>query len=509
VDLVAIHGILEADADRAWSRGATPQSWLSQPDLLPSTIDHLAVWAYRYSVLPVPTREGGLRAHLGRTANALGRLLAGISSGSAPITPKSASTGDTPGAHNSPGVSTPSGERPLILIGHGYGGLVAMKTLILNAAIRDRCIGIICLGSPFRPVDVENNIASTLPIMPEESLNYQNMLDEFEVLLELLAEWRTTPGAQTVPVRCFYETEPSRDRNNVMRFTVPKQAAVLNDLNAMSFALDDVDHQSMNKFKGQDDHNYELMVDVLQGLVNNAYPALLIQAIRHHNVDYATKIVDLHKSSFATNESLNSALIEAVEIGEEQILQQILNANVRVNSILDRHSQESLLFFAVRSMSNKKLEIVRRLLEKGADVSMLNHNGKSPITVAEEVGDEAVVHLLELRPLLLGPVVKRQKYDWIGAPRMKMNDFGCTKNIYAKIADVYEIQGEERTYLRNPSVHDLIYEHGPRHLMNRERAKDVESGPRKFRWIHLPANNVSVSPVEVDANYRSLSGSRT
>jgi hypothetical protein len=55
---------------------------------------------------------------------------------------------------------------------------------------------------------------------------------------------------------------------------------------------------------------------------------------------------------------------------------------------------------------------------------------------------------------------------------------------------VYEFAGRERTFLRSPSCYDLIYEHGPRHLMNRATSKETEKGEKKFRWLHLPANNL-------------------
>jgi hypothetical protein len=415
---------------------------------------------------------------------------------------------NTPGAKNVPGITIAPGERPLMLIAHGYGGLVALKTLILNQAVKERCIGVLCLGTPFRPVDVDNNIISTLPIMPNESSSPEDLLDELEVLPELLAEWRALPGNNSVPIRCFYETDKSRDRNGIVRFTVPKQSAVLDDLNVMSFALDDVDHQTMNKFSGSDDPNYELMVDVLQGLVSNAYPAMLIQAIRNRNLEYAKQIVEQHRSTFSTNEALNPVLIEAVESGESEILQIMLNANVRVNTVVDSDEQETLLFLAVRSSSSRKLDIVRRLLEKGADVAVLNKDSKSPLMLAEELHDDVLAHLLANRPLILGPVARRRTDDWIDVPHKHVNDYGCLRKIYARIADVYDFNGEERTYLQNPSINDLIYERGPRYIMNRERARDGEQaigGYRKFRWIHLPANNLTWMKDIIQRSYRERS----
>jgi ankyrin repeat protein len=288
------------------------------------------------------------------------------------------------------------------------------------------------------------------------------------------------------------------------RFIVPKEAAVLNDPNAMSFALDDVNHANMNKFLGPDDHNYELTRDVIFGLVEHAYPFLLTQAILNGDAEYCQKIVSAHSDSFATNESLSDALRAAVTTSQSNILQMLLDANIRVNALLDDYGDTALIL-AVRSEASNRNVVVLQLLEKGADKDVLNANQKSAVDYAMDTNDVDLQRMLQDGPLLVGPVLKRATFDLISQPQMNIRDYNCTRNIYAKVADVYEVRDRERTFLRTPSVYDLIYEYGPRMLMNRERSKETEMGTKKFRWLHLPANNVRYSTSSVASAYSSSS----
>jgi Ankyrin repeats (3 copies) len=375
---------------------------------------------------------------------------------------------------------------------------VVLKTLV-DDVVCVRTIGLVCLGTPFRPVNVPNSIADALPVSARSSsMSHSTLTDEFDALPELLAEFRNAPRTKDVPIRCFYETDPVHGR-----IIVPKQAAVLDDPNAMSFALDDVDHYTINKFQSPLDHNYELVCDVLLGVVDNAYAAILTQAILNHDSTLTKAIITANRHSFATNDRVAEALGAAVTLGQESIVRLLLDANVRVNAHLNG-AKNTALIEAVRSTNRDKIKIVRQLLEKGADVTPLNAENKSALDYATENGDEDVVKLLENRPLIVGPPVRKLTVpgDRIMAPRMLINDYDCTKSYLATVADVFVIAGNEKTFRRSPSVHDLIYEHGPRHLMNRATSRETEHGVRKYRWLHLPANNLTWVKDLIRRTYR-------
>jgi hypothetical protein len=201
VELVAIHGTFDTDPSRTWthsslgeaalSQGAEAAAaagvnWLADDFMLPSQVSHMRILSFMYDRSPVSARDGGLQQHLASTAAGLRRVLQ---------------------EH-----TITQSTRPLLFVGHGYGGLVALKSLI-DPLLRNRCIGVVCLGTPFRPVDMDSAIAKTLPIAGvTESADAAQplavLIEEFDALPMLLADFRDAPGTAAVPIRCFYETEP-------------------------------------------------------------------------------------------------------------------------------------------------------------------------------------------------------------------------------------------------------------------------------------------------------------
>ena len=195
LELVAIHGAFDPDPSHTWtyaSPGGAPQTagaasgvnWLADDAMLPSQVSHLRSWAFSYDQSPVSARDGGLEQHHARTAAGLRTVL------------EDRILADS--------------TRPVLFVGHGYGGLVALKSLI-DPLLRGRCAGVICLGTPFRPVDMDNGIMDTLPIAGRGSVQtLAGLADEFDTLPALLADFRDAPGTSAVPIRCFFETEPLR-----------------------------------------------------------------------------------------------------------------------------------------------------------------------------------------------------------------------------------------------------------------------------------------------------------
>jgi hypothetical protein len=268
LDLVAIHGILDHDPKKAWTRTIPPSrtvkeervvSWLSDDGMLSLQISNLRIWSFGYNVDPL---KGGLKSHIETTTSYLKKLL-----------------------HEK---ILDVSNRPIIFLAHGYGGLLAFKA-VMEPGICDRTIGIVCLGTAFRGVEMENGITETLPIPGRSAAVISAALEDD--LPELLSDFRSARGTYRLPIRLFYETEPVRAGSSQSHL-VPREAAVLNDPNAITFELDDVNHLTMNKFTGPDDHNYELMCDVLKGLIDNAYPVMLQQAIINGNVTYAKNIIE-------------------------------------------------------------------------------------------------------------------------------------------------------------------------------------------------------------------------
>jgi pimeloyl-ACP methyl ester carboxylesterase len=461
IDIVAVHGIL-GDTTNAWTiqpdqNNSNPESWLVKRDMLPQAVPNARVWQYRYHV-PQPMSKD-FTDHLQRTSDRLTQLL----------TEKVLIVR----------------HRPIIFLAHGYGGLVVLRTL-LSQPVSIRTIAVGCFAVPFRLVQR----CSALPGAPTPS-------DEavVEQLATLLQEFRRAPNSRNLLIRCFYETQPDGEDRKI----VPLRSASLADDNAGPSVLAlETTYYRITRFNDPNDSNYELVSDVIQGWVNRAYPEVITQAILKGQDDMATNLIEEHRRSLATNERITPALEAAVKQSKRVILSHLLSHGINVNAFVNSN-RETALMLAVRARHEDDAEIVRLLLEKGAVVGVKNAEGHSAIEIAQAQPhpdiepSKAIIQLLQDIPPLRGPAVSRKSVvgQRLKNPELHVNDFKALDHVHTRIADVYEVDGRERTFIRSPSVRSLIYEHGPRHLMNREVSRWSGHGLKRFRWLHLPANNIT------------------
>ncbi|KAK6351933.1 Ankyrin repeat and death domain-containing protein 1A [Orbilia javanica] len=75
-------------------------------------------------------------------------------------------------------------------------------------------------------------------------------------------------------------------------------------------------------------------------------------------------------------------------------------------------------------------------------------------------------------------------------PKAPESAVSVCRHIPGNILDVYQ-EGYIRA--RGHSLYDVIYQYGPQRIMSAIKNAQNVQGSLKFRWIHLPANNVSVS----------------
>ena len=465
IDIVAVHGILESNPGEAWDCKNPldlnhPVNWLTDPSMLPKFLPNIRVLQFSYKL---PISRENLAHHLNRTSLSLRKLL----------------TQQVLSITN----------RAIIFVAHGYGGLIVLNTLHADD-IGARTIGIACFAVPFR-------VVQRCPALPGSPTPLSSSTGRAptvaNTLSKLLNDFRSSANGPRILVRCFYELQKSGEDG----YIVPRKAATIEESNVGAanspgtFALN-ANHYNINKFKVADDQNFELVCDVMQGFVDRAYPDIIAQAILKGDDDQAQAQINLHPTSIATNDRIGDALAAAVTKGRLNSLRLLLANGVNVNAFLTA-DEETALHLAVRSRNEDREEVVRFLLEKGADVAIRNTAGKSALSVAKEMHLPTIEKLLEDRPLITGPLLKRSSHEQrhLHEPKLTLNDFGASLKFHARVADIYEVEGREKAFLRTPNVNALIYTQGPRHLMNRALSRWSGTGQKKFQWLHLPSNNLT------------------
>lgn len=153
--------------------------------------------------------------------------------------------------------------------------------------------------------------------------------------------------------------------------------------------------------------------------------------------------------------------------------------------------------------------LVSLLIERGADANAELLNGRTPLHIAAETGNEEAA-----RCLLAQPHIKRAIKDRFGntplliaAQHEKRNiaemlapwnhlgllseeEIEAAKQFNATIVDFGDFRNENK--VTRQSVYDLLYARNPNdssHHLVSTLTKNIKAS--RFRWIHLPVNNVA------------------
>jgi ankyrin repeat protein len=204
------------------------------------------------------------------------------------------------------------------------------------------------------------------------------------------------------------------------------------------------------------------------------------------------------------------AVLEAARNGHGPVVKQILRSMMELSDVkfeTDTTEAATKTWFPLHWAVNYKarepeqaVEVVRHLLMNGAnpETIMVDAEGRTSDSAMElarrlkdssEFKDEfktAIVSLLET-PLRL-PRKPLQLVEPTLGPGGVQN---VCKQFSANIIDFYPSDGRFDTLERKTSVYDIIYKEGPHSMMSDARENWKIKLRHRFRWIHLPANNVS------------------
>ena len=218
---------------------------------------------------------------------------------------------------------------------------------------------------------------------------------------------------------------------------------------------------------------------------------ILIGAAQEGNEVLVRKLLDQGVRSNQTNDRGLTALHVAAYHNHVSIVQILLEKG---RADIDRRSDSGETALALASAKGHKT-VVQLLLSRGANTGSHDLGGNTPFSLA----DESVKGLLERPPIVRGPSLVPRPLS----PPPLIPEFWQAKDkthpthdFRATILDLWSPDAseenfhEERSQFANPTVHNLLYGEGPNAIMAPLCQGPTPTTPT-FRWLHLPANNVS------------------
>lgn len=221
---------------------------------------------------------------------------------------------------------------------------------------------------------------------------------------------------------------------------------------------------------------------------------MLIEAAQDGNETLVNSLLDQGTNSNQTNDDGSTALHLAASKNHLSIVRLLIEKG---RAGIDRRNKDGETALALASAKGYKA-VVELLLYRGANTQGVNLDGNTLVSRA----DESVKGLLERPPIVRGPsVVPRARsppplIPYSGQTKEKSHpshDFRATV-LDLWFPDTQEQDfHEERSQFANPTVHNLLYGDGPNLIMSPLQGYMPKTPT--FRWLHLPANNVSISQV--------------
>lgn len=148
-------------------------------------------------------------------------------------------------------------------------------------------------------------------------------------------------------------------------------------------------------------------------------------------------------------------------------------------------------------------ELVRLLLQRGANARLRGVDGRSAHQLAEDTNKE-VANVIKYGIPLLGPSISPPDLNKFGnkstllrpraPPRGSLKWLAC--NSFEATAIQFYPDGKDERDQKSISIHELLYEwKKPQPLFH---SRDSGKAPSGFTWYHLPANNVSSPKYSAD-----------
>ncbi|KAK2760347.1 hypothetical protein FQN54_002416 [Arachnomyces sp. PD_36] len=214
------------------------------------------------------------------------------------------------------------------------------------------------------------------------------------------------------------------------------------------------------------------------------------------------ELVELLLAFNADIESLDdsnehTALNYAVESGHTAVAELLLQKGANVDArTLFGHTP------LLNAVIHSDLRLVELLLQHGANKKLRLHDGRTAEDLA--IGDNTMVDLLRADYLIQGPSISNPKSSQpTQAPRAaflppdRTEKLNACHGFEASIVDFFLGDREQRIQVSS-SVYEVLYGKGPNAIMASAKGEKLDGQKPRFRWYHLPANNLEWVEVLVN-----------
>ncbi|KAL4919605.1 hypothetical protein BDW62DRAFT_178723 [Aspergillus aurantiobrunneus] len=466
VDIVAVHG-LGAIPDITWTEKKSGTNWLSDETMLPKAVPEARILRFGYDSLWMG--DTPIRTTLSTIAT---KLLLCLNM-----------------------IRTEDLEKPLLFIGHCFGGLVIERALILAKmqqnkypSIFDSTIGVVFLGTPHRGSNSFTEESTLLTAIAASSDLYKSletdvlgsMTSKNGTLLDVADDFITLCVQGGPQVSCFFEQRSSKlgkviGRDDIEEFIVDSKSASFDG--HPKYGLE-VDHFSLNKFDGPMNPNYIQVQSVIAGYYEQA-----LQNARKKRLSRGEALSPMERQ----NEELRKEAIK--ELHEEERQKQ---ASLREEEYRKRRQEEK------RAHEQAYLERLKKNMRK--------------------YGIEEPQMILAAHPLPSDEELKstqeiEEKSRWYcnllkGALSDQNLDGGQIDEILNDMGEVMVIDGIETTVTkmankwvstRTLDAYDIPWQY--------DKVKKPPISPFSRQIISLtPANRTTVQPSLSNAGCQTMSG---
>ncbi|EPS42862.1 hypothetical protein H072_3143 [Dactylellina haptotyla CBS 200.50] len=260
VDIIAVHGI-GANPDSTWTKNG--KHWLQDGDMLPAAVPNARILRFAYESQWLG--KNMISQKLPDVAESLLRAL-------------------KQERQNCP-------HRPIIFVGHCFGGIVIEKALTAARITRgfsnivDHVAGVVFLATPHKGTGSQSSAAVVANIAAYAGIGQRSQLvdslePQSDFLEDIVRSFSQLANDIRIPLRCFFEQRKT-DVSAIIRAYMPpflrfraevmvvdEHSACLDGFERIGLGLN---HFQINKFDGPDDGYYKTVRDQIQGLVTEAY----------------------------------------------------------------------------------------------------------------------------------------------------------------------------------------------------------------------------------------------